>query len=349
MAKKVFLGVGHGGSDPGAVGYIKEADVNLNMALACRDYLQGNGVEVKMSRTKDENDPLSEEIRECNAFNPDLAVDVHNNAGGGNGFEVYHYHKGGTSKTLAENIEAEVKKIGQNSRGLKTRLNSSGSDYYGFIRCINAPSVICEGVFVDNHADAAQADTLEEQKAFGIAYAKGILKTLGVKDNGGSNAGNNTDNAGGGNHAGGEIKVGDTVTFTGGGVYKSSTAEQAAKQNDKTSVCKVTAVNLKGTRPYHLISQDGKGVWGWVNAESVKGATGNAQNGSNSIEKGDTVVFTGGAVYKSSTAAQAAKTKDVTSTCKVTATNPKGTHPYHCVSQDGKGVYGWVDKASVKK
>ena len=27
MAKKVFLGVGHGGNDPGAVGYIKEADV----------------------------------------------------------------------------------------------------------------------------------------------------------------------------------------------------------------------------------------------------------------------------------------------------------------------------------
>ena len=33
MAKKVFLGVGHGGSDPGAVGYIKEADVNLAMEI----------------------------------------------------------------------------------------------------------------------------------------------------------------------------------------------------------------------------------------------------------------------------------------------------------------------------
>lgn len=182
MGKKVFLGVGHGGSDPGAVKYIKEADVNLAMATACAEYLRANGVEVKMSRTVDENDPLTEEIRECNSFNPDLAVDIHNNAGGGNGFEVYHYHKGGTSKTLAQNIEAEVKAIGQNSRGLKTRLNSSGSDYYGFIRCINAPSVICEGVFVDNAADAAQADEATEQKAFGIAYAKGILKTLGVSD-----------------------------------------------------------------------------------------------------------------------------------------------------------------------
>lgn len=185
---KVFLGVGHGGSDPGAIKYIKEADVNLAMALACRDYLQANGVEVRMSRTKDENDPISEEIRECNAYGPDLAVDIHNNAGGGDGFECYYYSKGGTSKTLAANIEAEVKAIGQNSRGLRIRLNADGSDYYGFIRCINAPSVICEGVFVDNAADAAQADTPAEQQAFGIAYAKGILKTLGIADKGGNAA-----------------------------------------------------------------------------------------------------------------------------------------------------------------
>ena len=182
--KKVFLGVGHGGSDPGAVGYIKEADVNLNMALACRDYLVANGVEVAMSRIKDENDDLNEEIRECNAFNPDLCVDIHNNAGKGDGFEVYYHHLGGTSKILAQNIEAEVKAIGQNSRGCKVRMNSAGNaDYYGFIRLTKASAVVVEGVFVDNKADAAQADTLEEQKAFGIAYAKGILKTLGITPN----------------------------------------------------------------------------------------------------------------------------------------------------------------------
>lgn len=179
---KVFLGVGHGGSDPGAVKYLKEADLNLRMAIYCRDYLKRHGVEVRMSRTNDENDPLSEEIRECNAFNPDLAVDIHNNAGGGEGFEAYHYHKGGKSKKLAENIESEIKKIGQKSRGLKTRLNSSGNDYYGFIRCIKAPSIIVEGVFVDNKKDAAKTDENCEQKAFGEAYAKGILKTLGISD-----------------------------------------------------------------------------------------------------------------------------------------------------------------------
>lgn len=74
----------------------------------------------------------------------------------------------------------------------------------------------------------------------------------------------------------------------------------------------------------------------------------NAQNGGNTVKKGDTVTFTGGAVYKSSTAAQAATQKNVTSTCEVTAVNEKGTHPYHCISKDGKGVYGWVNAESVK-
>ena len=177
--KKVFIGVGHGGSDPGAVGYLVEKDVNLTMATACRDFLTAYGVDVKMSRTKDEDDTVSQEVAECNAYAPDLAVDIHNNSGGGDGFEVFHTIHGGMGKTLAQNIEKHVKAIGQNSRGVKTRQGTSG-DYYAFIRETVAPAVICEGVFVDTKADAAQADTLAEQQAFGVAYAKGILDTLGL-------------------------------------------------------------------------------------------------------------------------------------------------------------------------
>lgn len=179
MSKKVFIGVGHGGSDSGAVGYIVEKEANLVMALACRDYLTAHGVEVRMSRTKDEEDPINEEVRECNAYNPDLAIDVHNNSGGGDGFEVFHTIHGGTGKVLAQNIEKQVIKIGQNSRGCKTRQGQRG-DYYAFVRDTKCPAVICEGVFVDNKADAAQADTKAEQQAFGVAYAKGILDTLGI-------------------------------------------------------------------------------------------------------------------------------------------------------------------------
>ena len=182
MSKKVFIGVGHGGADPGSVKYLVEKDVNLTMALACKEVLEASGVIVKMSRTKDENDPITEEVKECHAFAPDLAIDVHNNAGGGDGFEVICSINGGNGRTLAMNIEAEVKKIGQNSRGVKTRKNSSGKDYYAFIRDTKCPAVICEGVFVDNAQDVKIADTVADQKKFGEAYARGILKTLGVTE-----------------------------------------------------------------------------------------------------------------------------------------------------------------------
>lgn len=79
---KVFIGVGHGGADPGAVsGTWEEADINLVMALAMRDELERHGVTVGISRVKDENDLLQEEIDEANAFKPDVAVECHNNAG----------------------------------------------------------------------------------------------------------------------------------------------------------------------------------------------------------------------------------------------------------------------------
>ena len=179
---KVFIGVGHGGSDPGAVANgVKEKDLNLSIALACRELLEWYGVTVGMSRTKDENDPIGEEVKECNAFAPDLAVDIHNNAGGGDGGEVFYHHGGGKGKTLAENILAEIVKVGQNSRGIKTRTNSSGKDYYAFIRNTSCPAVIVECAFVDNATDLQILATEDKRKEMGVAIAKGILKTLGVE------------------------------------------------------------------------------------------------------------------------------------------------------------------------
>lgn len=181
--KKVFLGVGHGGADGGAVGNgFYEKNLNLTIALSCRDVLERHGVTVLMSRTKDENDTLTDEIKECNAFAPDLAVDIHNNAfdGKADGAECFYYSGGGTSKILAGNILSEIVKIGQNSRGIKTRLNSYGTDWYGFIRETYAPAVIVECAFIDNKTDLQIIDTEAEQKAMGVAIAKGILLTLGI-------------------------------------------------------------------------------------------------------------------------------------------------------------------------
>ena len=179
--KKVFIGVGHGGKDSGAVANgLLEKNVNLKIALACKAELEKNGVSVGISRTKDENCGLAAEIKRCNNFCPDFAVEIHNNSGGGDGAEIYHALKGGNGKELAENIMSEIVKLGQNSRGLKTKRNKLGRDYFGWIRKTKAPAALVECAFLDSN-DCKIIDTAEKQNAMGIAVAKGVLKTLNIK------------------------------------------------------------------------------------------------------------------------------------------------------------------------
>lgn len=175
MARKVFLSAGHGGSDPGAVAYgLKEKDINLNTLLACKEELERHGVKVVASRVKDENDPVSQEVKEANASGADVAVSFHVNAGGGDGFEAFYYSTSAKGKKLAQIGEKYVKALGQNSRGLKT-----GNHLY-FVKNTKMPAVLFESFFVDNDLDNNIGDTVAECKAFGLAYAKAILEYLGV-------------------------------------------------------------------------------------------------------------------------------------------------------------------------
>lgn len=175
MSKKVFLSAGHGGSDPGAVSYgLKEKDINLQIMLACQAELVRHGLTVICSRTKDENDPVSQEVKEANASGADVAVSFHTNAGKGDGSETYYFSTSERGKKLAQLCENHTKAIGQNSRGIK-----SGNHLY-FIKNTKMTAVLCECAFVDNDADNNIIDTVAEQKKFGVAYAKAILEYLGI-------------------------------------------------------------------------------------------------------------------------------------------------------------------------
>ena len=103
------------------------------------------------------------------------------------------------------------------------------------------------------------------------------------------------------------ISVGSIVVFKGGPVYVSSDAKKAAATRSR-STCKVTLISTKSwsVHPYHLISTDGKMVYGWVDKSNIEGVaststsgttnagTQQAKNGSGSavyhtVKKGDTV------------------------------------------------------------
>lgn len=172
---KVFLSAGHGGGDPGAVANgLYEKTINLNALLSCQAELVKHGVTVVCSRKTDVDDPVSQEVKEANASKADVAVSFHANAGGGDGFEAFYYSTSAKGKKLAGLCEKHVKGLGQNSRGLKT------GDHLRFIKGTKMTSVLVESFFVDNATDKKIGDTIAEQKAFGVAYAKAILEYLGI-------------------------------------------------------------------------------------------------------------------------------------------------------------------------
>jgi len=65
------------------------------------------------------------------------------------------------------------------------------------------------------------------------------------------------------------------------------------------------------------------------------------------VNEGDIVMFTGGAVYASSTTDTPSSVRDA-SRCKVTKLNNGARNPLHLVSEDGGGIFGWVAAGSVE-
>lgn len=234
--KKIYIPVGHGGNDPGAVanGY-KESDMNLETALAMKKELEENykGVQVKLSREKNENDSAEDEVRKGKAYAPHVVVSIHNNSGGGDGFEVFYQTNKYKEKSmrLARLMEEEIKAIGQNSRGLKTKIGKDGKDYYGVLREIDAAAVLCEGCFLDNKADIEIANTKEKQKVFGRAYAKAIARYIGLEEQGVAGAGQQQKPS--------SIMVGDKIRYS-GKLYKDSYGSAAGSTvNGSYTVSKI--------------------------------------------------------------------------------------------------------------
>ena len=182
MAKRVYVGIGHGGYDSGAVGNgFKEKDLTLSIGKYCNERLKQYGIETKISRTTDCDSSIKSKIAASNAFKANVCMDIHINAGGGDGSEVYYSHVSPNGKKLAQSIVDATLAIRQNTRGIKVRLDKDGTDYYGMIRETDAPAVLVECAFIDNATDIQIINTEAKRKAIGYAIADGVAKYLGVK------------------------------------------------------------------------------------------------------------------------------------------------------------------------
>ena len=167
--KKVYINPGHSDKDPGAVGYEIERELNVKTAEHMRAYLAEN-YRVELMVTHGSNNSPYEAAEEANAFGADLFVSIHNNAGGGDGYEALVSSE--AQVALGKLFESHVKAVGQNSRGVKLRPGLI------VLRNTKMSAILNEGAFVDNKKDIADWNEDGELKKLGIAYAKAAAEYL---------------------------------------------------------------------------------------------------------------------------------------------------------------------------
>jgi len=163
-----FLDPGHGGEDrknKGSQGLAIEADVNLRVGLALRNYLRLAGANVIMSRDKDTTVALKDRSLLANKSGADIFISIHSNAPGqdGDNFTNYtstYYHATESDyefepmeKDLAKYVQRDLAYAMRNSGGLGS-FDGTYSDYHiypkqGFsvLRLTTIPSILIEAGF----------------------------------------------------------------------------------------------------------------------------------------------------------------------------------------------------------
>lgn len=158
---RVMIDPGHTGeSDPGAVsGNVREADINLDVALRLTDKLAGiKGLQVRLTRDRhgdlakpfSQGSDLAARSKMANAWPADLFLSIHCNAAASteaHGYETYvHNNANAESRRVGRIIHERMAPLFRADRGLKT------ADFH-VLRETQMPAVLVEMGFVTNADD----------------------------------------------------------------------------------------------------------------------------------------------------------------------------------------------------
>jgi N-acetylmuramoyl-L-alanine amidase len=179
----ICLDPGHGGKDPGAIGFgLHEADVCLKLAKMVSEELgKYEGVAVTLTRWDDRFISLSERAAYANRNGVDYFISLHNNAASASahGFESYIYTQPSAASVarqnvLHETVAAYMAKYGIRDRG-KKRAN------YAVLRETKMPAILLENLFITNERENKLLRDDNFLRGLAAAIAAGIAKMFGLK------------------------------------------------------------------------------------------------------------------------------------------------------------------------
>ena len=189
----VVIDPGHGGSNIGGqIPGVDEKNATLVTALAMKEELEKyEGITVYLTRYGDQELSLAERPRLAKAVDADFFFSIHYNKAVPNrlyGAEVWipslgeNYAKGYACGDLILNELCDT--YGLYRRGIKTKLNDKGTDYYGVIKnatALGIPSMIIEHCHIDNEVDMPFFNSPEKLVLLGRLDATGVAKYFGLK------------------------------------------------------------------------------------------------------------------------------------------------------------------------
>lgn len=188
----IVIDPGHGGENLGAeYEDYTEKEMTLIVAEAMKEELeQYEGITVYLTRTGDEDLTLEERCEYAASVNADFLFCLH--------FNMSEYHALFGAETWISAFGEQysrgyafadieiglLQEMGLYSRGIKTRLNDKGEDYYGIIRHSteqNMPCVLIEHCHLDQENDQPFYDHQEKLEAFGRLDAEAVARYYGLR------------------------------------------------------------------------------------------------------------------------------------------------------------------------
>lgn len=188
----IVIDPGHGGENRGTIeNNHEEKTMTMVTAQAMYDELiLYDNVEVYLTRTTDMDISIEDRVKFAAKKEADFLFSLHYNASESHAlfgtevwvsafapYNAYGYQFG------CEFLTA-MREKGLFVRGVKTRLNDKGTDYYGINRIAveyEIPSVIVEHCHVDEERDEGYCKTDEQLAEFGRADATAVAKYFGLK------------------------------------------------------------------------------------------------------------------------------------------------------------------------
>lgn len=181
MAKSlVVIDPGHGGKDPGAVAHgLAEKDVVLRLGRMVREELAAYDVDVRMTRDSDRFVELSDRAALANKWGAALFVSLHNNAGGGQGFESYVYTEPSAASVKYQDVVHSEVMAYLRTHGIVDRGRKRAN--LAVCRETRMPAMLLENLFIDNPRENALLRDEAFLRGLAAAIARGIAKALGLR------------------------------------------------------------------------------------------------------------------------------------------------------------------------